>query len=346
MADIQHTHHGYILQQDCRRENSQEGVERFGLTILKEGTDVASKLTQHNEATGDAEEASIAIQGIISGCQLPPFDLKANRPDEIRRLAHVRQSVTITGLGSTSFKSIAANCRHMHTMFGRYTPNALLQSLPEYMGKLRNENGCDDDYPTITASTRFFTPAKQAQGFATVDVNPELDPRGVLGKVDAAKWVHTEDNEVGYYILACSDTEASYKPTTPVVFQIGDIVELQTSMLSVPTKGKYSVKLILRSIVLLNGHFTTVSACNGYRVVELNSIQEAISARTLAAEASRSVPVPRRLKRRNPYDGRICQSVENRLMQLNTPIAMDTDFDLDQDVEVEQEVEFQPEIEE
>lgn len=96
----------------------------------------------------------------------------------------------------------------MHTMFGRYTPNALLQSLPEYMGKLRNENGCDGDYPTITASTRFFTPAKQAQGFATVDVNPELDPRGVLGKVDAAKWVHTEDNEVGYYILACSDTEA------------------------------------------------------------------------------------------------------------------------------------------
>ncbi|KDQ34001.1 hypothetical protein PLEOSDRAFT_1081002 [Pleurotus ostreatus PC15] len=256
---------------------NSEGVERFGLTILKEGADVASKLTQHDEATGEAEEASIAIQGIISGCQLPPFDLKANRPDEIRRLAHVRQSVTITGLGSTSFKSIAENCRHMHTMFGRYTPNALLQSVPEYMGKLRNENGCDDDYPTITASTRFFTPAKQASGFATVDVNPELDPRGVLSKVDAAKWVHTEDNAVGYYILACSDTEASYKPTTPVVFQIGDIVELQTLMLSVPTKGKYSVKLILRSIVLLNGHFTT----------------EAISARTLAAEASRSVPVPR-----------------------------------------------------
>ncbi|KAF9493260.1 hypothetical protein BDN71DRAFT_1591187 [Pleurotus eryngii] len=293
---------------------NSEGVERFGLTILKEGTDIASKLTQHNDATGDVEEASIAIQGIISRCQLLPFDLKANRPNEIRCLAHVRQSITITGLSSTSFKSIAENCHQMHTMFGHYMPNALLQLLPEYMGKLRNKNGCDDDYPTITTSTCFFTPAKQAPGFATVDVNPELDPHGVLSKVDTAKWVHMEDNEVSYYILACSDTEASYKPTMPVVFQIGDIVELQTSMLSIPTKGKYSIKLILRSIVLLNSHFTT----------------EAILAQTLATEASQS----------------FCQSVKNCLMQLNTSIAMDTNFDLSRDVEVEQEVEFQPKIEE
>ncbi|KAG9221874.1 hypothetical protein CCMSSC00406_0005699 [Pleurotus cornucopiae] len=244
-----------------------EAVEKFGLTIVKEETNAASKLIQVNELTGEAEEALIAIQGIVTGCLLPPFEPKSSRPDETRRLAHARQSVTIAGLGSKSFNTIVQNSRHMYTMFSRYTPNAKLQPVPEFIGKYRGTGDSSTvESSTITASSRFFTPVKQASGLDIVDINAELDPRGVLSKVDASKWVHTEDNE------------------------IGDIVEIQASMLSLPSKGNYTVKLILRSIVLLDGHLTSA----------------ATTARTLAADTI-VLPPPRRLKRQNPYGGYIVQ---------------------------------------
>ncbi|KAJ8693906.1 hypothetical protein PTI98_008852 [Pleurotus ostreatus] len=272
-----------------------EAVEKFGLTIVKEETNAASKLIQVNELTGEAEEALIAIQGIVTGCLLPPFEPKSSRPDETRRLAHARQSVTIAGLGSKSFNTIVQNSRHMYTMFSRYTPNAKLQPVPEFIGKYRGTGDSSTvESSTITASSRFFTPVKQASGLDIVDINAELDPRGVLSKVDASKWVHTEDNEVGYYIQTPHADENrqvdTYKPTTPIVFQIGDIVEIQASMLSLPSKGNYTVKLILRSIVLLDGHLTSA----------------ATTARTLAADTI-VLPPPRRLKRQNPYGGYIVQ---------------------------------------
>lgn len=50
-------------------------MAKFGLSIEKE-TDVASKLIQQNEDTGETEEATVAFQGIISACFLPPFEPK------------------------------------------------------------------------------------------------------------------------------------------------------------------------------------------------------------------------------------------------------------------------------
>ncbi len=67
-----------------------------------------------------------------------------------------------------------------------------------------------------------------------------------------------------------------YLPVSPVVFQVGDIVELQVSLVSFPaTKNttkrigipdnesssnavEYTVKLILRSVLLLDGSMTSV----------------------------------------------------------------------------------------
>lgn len=55
----------------------QDTTERFGLTIRREEADVASKLTQRNEETGETEEATVAIQGIVCGVNLPPFEIKS-----------------------------------------------------------------------------------------------------------------------------------------------------------------------------------------------------------------------------------------------------------------------------
>ncbi|KAF9488864.1 hypothetical protein BDN71DRAFT_405594 [Pleurotus eryngii] len=152
-------------------------TERFGLTIRREEADVASKLTQLNEETGETEEATIAIQGIVCGVNLPPFETKSSRLDDPKRLAHIRQSVTLTGLGSQSFERTVENCRRAYSMFSRYTPNTKLIPSPEFLGKYETNFGNGvDQYGTITASNRFFTPAKQAAGLSTVAVNDEIDP--------------------------------------------------------------------------------------------------------------------------------------------------------------------------
>ncbi|KAL4255724.1 hypothetical protein AB1N83_012392 [Pleurotus pulmonarius] len=261
-----------------------EAVAKFGLSIGKEMDGVASKLIQQNEHTGETEEATVALQGIISAVRVPPFEIKNRRSDEGKRLPHIRQSLTITGLGSNAFKQIVTNFRHTYSMFSRYTPNAKLISVPEFIGKDERLSDDTSKNTTITASNRFFTPVKQAEGFRIVDIGGEIDPRGILENVDKKKWVHTEDNEVAYYVLGTGDDEGSYKPTTSIIFQVGDIVELQVSLICIPTKGDYTVKVVLRSVVLLNGELTT----------------EATTARTLAIDLPPTVP-PRRLKRRNPY---------------------------------------------
>lgn len=174
-------------------------------------------------------------------------------------MAHSRQSVTLTGLGSQSFEHIVENCRRAYSMFSRYTPNARLVPSPEFLGRQRVGGSDDtDEYSTITASNRFFTPSKQAAGLTVVDINSELDPRGILEKVDKTKWLHTEDNAVDYYVLSTGDNGSRHLPTAPIVFQIGDLVELQASLICIPNKGNFTVKLILRSMILLNSELTTV----------------------------------------------------------------------------------------
>ncbi|KAJ8695785.1 hypothetical protein PTI98_005712 [Pleurotus ostreatus] len=87
-------------------------------------------------------------------------------------------------------------------MFSRYTPNAKLLPCPEFLGKEGGNQQEDSEHLTIMASNRFFTPAKQSTGLEVVDINAEIDPRGILSKVDHTKFLHTEDNTVEYYIIA------------------------------------------------------------------------------------------------------------------------------------------------
>ncbi|KAF4582625.1 hypothetical protein EYR40_002548 [Pleurotus pulmonarius] len=263
-----------------------ESTETFGLSICRGDGDAVSRLTQRNEETGETEEATIAIQGIVSSINLPPFDARSHRGDDVKRLAHA--SVTLTGLGSPCFDRMVENSRRAYSMFSRYTPNAKLLPRPEFLAKYSAEtNGGIDQHVTIAASNRFFTPIKQAGALEAVDINVEIDPRGLLAKVDRTRYVHTEDNTVDYYVLTEGDNIERYTPTTPIIFQIGDIVEIQTSMTCIPQKGSFTVKLLLRSIILLDGSLT----------------MEAMNARTLVAPTP--AQLPKRLKRRNPYAGSV-----------------------------------------
>ncbi|KAF7427811.1 hypothetical protein PC9H_007027 [Pleurotus ostreatus] len=56
-------------------------TEKFGLSISRADGDVASRLTQRNAETGETEEATVALQGILACVELPPFECKSSFED-------------------------------------------------------------------------------------------------------------------------------------------------------------------------------------------------------------------------------------------------------------------------
>ncbi|KAF9494110.1 hypothetical protein BDN71DRAFT_1432047 [Pleurotus eryngii] len=152
-----------------------ESTQKFGLSISQEEGDVASRLTRRNEETGEMEEATFGLQGIISNVNLLPFESRRSRSDNLNRLTHARQSVVLTGLGSTVFEQIVENCRRMYSMFSRYIPNAKLLPSSKFLSNQPSARGVDQ-HLTITAGNRFFTPVKQSAGLELVDIDRELDP--------------------------------------------------------------------------------------------------------------------------------------------------------------------------
>ncbi|KAF9492831.1 hypothetical protein BDN71DRAFT_1572984 [Pleurotus eryngii] len=195
----------YILDSIYNRIHTssyQESTETFGLSICQRDGDAVSRLTQCNEETGETEEATIAIQGIMSSINFLPFNVRSHRSDNVKCLAHARQSMTLMELGSPYFDQMVENSRHTCSMFSRYTLNAKLLLRPEFLAKYSAEtDGGINQHVMITASNRFFTPIKQARALEAVDINVKIDPRGLLAKVDQTRYVHTKDNTIDYYAL-------------------------------------------------------------------------------------------------------------------------------------------------
>ncbi|KAF9489745.1 hypothetical protein BDN71DRAFT_1435165 [Pleurotus eryngii] len=112
-------------------------------------------------------------------------------------------------------------------------------------------------------------------------------------------------------------------PTAPVIFQSGDIVELQALMTCIPMKGSFTVKLILRSVMLLNSKFTTVRQDKpdfGHILTTgILGPKEATTARTLITITPTAVP--KCLKHRNPYTNSFDARKSGFYKPYNRPLA-------------------------
>ncbi|KAF7426520.1 hypothetical protein PC9H_008889 [Pleurotus ostreatus] len=157
----------------------------------------------NNAGTSDMEEASVGLQGIVAQVSLPPF--ADNTGQSHQRLSQLCQGVTITGLSSTNFVTMMDKLRHAHSLFSRFTPGGRLRS-PEFISTqdFESRNGTVN-FPTISTGNRFFTPSHLAAGLQPTAVTKDIDPSGVLKKADSRRLIHTEDNEVKYYIMSKSN---------------------------------------------------------------------------------------------------------------------------------------------
>ncbi|KDR79834.1 hypothetical protein GALMADRAFT_62586, partial [Galerina marginata CBS 339.88] len=198
------------------------------------------------------EEVVASLQGIICRADLPPFRERINGGS--RQMKYVRQSVTLTGLGSPAFDAVSVNVAEVHTLFGRIVGADRLQECSIYT---TFEGGA-----AVEMSNRYFTPSKEAESGAARILSEEIDPLGILTQAAGTEYIHTEDNEVCYYERQ-GKNEDNYKfvPIPPVTFQIGDIVEVQVSFAIFPLReGKLKTSMILRSISLLDGSQTKAAS--------------------------------------------------------------------------------------
>ncbi|KAJ8481024.1 hypothetical protein ONZ45_g15445 [Pleurotus djamor] len=201
------------------------------------------------ETTKDLSEAIISIQGVLCSLVLPPFPKGMSVNEQCLRNLH--QGVTLTGLGSPLFQQSMGNLLFIQSMFRRFMPDNQLEEKAEFFGEY-------EGHSTISASNRFFTRQQHAAGLETIPISEDVDPNGVLSKADLKQFVHTEENEVTYHLLNTSETgDTVFSEAKPIIFHVRDIVEICVSVICFPIQNRFKVKLVLRSLALINGQITT-----------------------------------------------------------------------------------------
>ncbi|KDR65698.1 hypothetical protein GALMADRAFT_148469 [Galerina marginata CBS 339.88] len=139
-----------------------------------------------------AEEVVLRLQGVLCQKSLPP--ISQTFQIEPRQRHFLRQSATLTGLGSNNFIQAIQNVQEIHEIFGRNFPQ----------GALENWNSATfEGHTAIDMNNRFFTLRKQATIEEIVPFSDTVDPYGILAGAISHddQFVHTTENEVEYYEL-------------------------------------------------------------------------------------------------------------------------------------------------
>lgn len=171
----------------------------------------------------EKNEVIFTVQGIIASKALPPL---TEKPRYVKRSAieqtttnnahdrtpaakykFLRQSVTLSGLGTPTFENAMIAARDVHKRFDRHFAEGTLEPWTEL-------DAGDQTSLSLDISNRYFTPRGEAHGLNHKEFLPGVDPRGILS--DLAKgdgitsYVHTEDNQVLYF-TAYRDREGTRK---------------------------------------------------------------------------------------------------------------------------------------
>lgn len=111
-------------------------------------------------------------------------------------MKYIRQSATLTALGSPVFDNFITNIAVVHTIFKRAIGEQLLQD---------TRQSSDAEYPvTIDVANRYFVPKANALPEDIRSLTAEVDPFGTLAKAAGSAYVHTEENKVYYFEKTCS----------------------------------------------------------------------------------------------------------------------------------------------
>lgn len=121
---------------------------------------------------GGLEEVVTTIQGIMCKAELP----SSNRATS-KRAKYLRQRVSITGMGNTSFDDATANL-------------ILIEEDPAFSDF--------KGYKALDTSNRYFTARDDRSENDSIPLGMDVDPHRFLLQAAGGAYVHTGDNKVYY----------------------------------------------------------------------------------------------------------------------------------------------------
>jgi hypothetical protein len=100
--------------------------------------------------------------------------------------------VSLTGLGAPSFDAGIQGLLDIYAMFASHVSRDNLKAL--------GSCGKYGDHTSLDISNRYFTSVANTVSEKAMDFPKDVDPFGILASLQTPNYIHTENNEVGYYV--------------------------------------------------------------------------------------------------------------------------------------------------
>ncbi|KAK7021065.1 hypothetical protein VNI00_017554 [Paramarasmius palmivorus] len=209
------------------------------------------RATTSIQEPGELEEIVFTIHGILEQCELPPIVKPLANASSAK---YLQQRIVLTGLDTPTFNEaldgLARVELNLRLNLRDYNPQY-------HVGNRGNQ-------AKLHLSNRYFTSKRFAEEMEPIAFPTEIDPKGILNSIQNDSLVHTTENSVEYYERYYRNGEQLFRKVHPAYITTGDIVEAQFTITLVEASHHkdaqsgphYITKLILRSITLLDRHFS------------------------------------------------------------------------------------------
>ncbi|KAH6903741.1 hypothetical protein BKA70DRAFT_1227666 [Coprinopsis sp. MPI-PUGE-AT-0042] len=212
------------------------------------------RMMEHVDGEAEPIEAYFRVQGVICDKLLPPVGRNSMKNGKKSR-THLRQAITISGIGSPTFEKAIANLELAYLEFSNHFEEGHLAPwTPSSHGT----------FSAIDAYAKYFSHKEE--------FDPKVDPKGVLSALVDNDFFHGPDNVVDYMQMTSTpEGRYTYKKVDPILFKIGDIVEITVALACFPTKDKKTATMavILKSVMMLDSDERNVPSGMGKQDAEI-----------------------------------------------------------------------------
>ncbi|PBK63708.1 hypothetical protein ARMSODRAFT_1023898 [Armillaria solidipes] len=146
------------------------------------------QLAKRDKDTGEGEEMVFTATGALAHMNLPPITRETTGLRE--KLRFLSQSITITGFSGQSFDNAIKALKEIQRTGEREFHQGQLQEWTP--SKFQGHDG-------IEMSNRYFRARSKDEQEIGTSLRQDVDPRGVLARLESSNMIYTEENDVKYY---------------------------------------------------------------------------------------------------------------------------------------------------
>ncbi|KAJ7028867.1 hypothetical protein C8F04DRAFT_1265622 [Mycena alexandri] len=231
------------------------------------------------EADGVMDEVVFGIQGILTNVGLVP--LAIGKLDQ-KRAIRLAQRIEISGLNTATFEEALNKLESANDKLTQHFSGQTVKNISTANGRFGRP---------IAGSNRIFTLRVDSPVDQSTEFQPGLDPLGKLEKLTSKEVFHGPDNVVKYYRRAKDPKNGSnlYDSGFPGSFKIGDIVEMQASIVTIKAAND-TMKLTCRlhALTMLDDSFTKAAA--GRRIASKKRPSATVSIRCRVGHYEEALP--------------------------------------------------------